>query len=84
MKFEMWSRFGNEITGFKIKLWFIDKKMKLWYNIYDEKYIVIFWWNFLPLFIKDPNTLPKKFHHFYYLFQIEEKKKVELFYYKTT
>ena len=43
MKFEMWGRFENEITAFKMKLWFIDKKMKLWYNMYSEKYIVIFW-----------------------------------------
>ena len=42
MKFEMWGRFRNEILLYKMKLWFIDKKMKLWYNIYDEKYIVIF------------------------------------------
>ena len=48
MKFQEQGRFGNEITAFKIKLWFIDKKMKLWYNIYDEKYIVIFGGIFYP------------------------------------
>lgn len=48
MKFEMWGRFGNEILLYKMKLCFIDKKMKLWYNIYDEKYIVIFGRVFYP------------------------------------
>lgn len=48
MKFEMWGRLENEIAGFKMKLWFIDNKMKLWYNIYDEKYIVNFGGIFYP------------------------------------
>lgn len=48
MKFEMWGRFGNEIPLYKMKLWFIDKKMKLWYNKYSEKYIVFFGRVFYP------------------------------------
>lgn len=46
----------------KCHYYIIDFEMKLWYNIYDEKYIVNFGGIFLPLFIKDPDTLPKKFH----------------------
>ena len=48
MKLKWWDRFGNEITFYKMKLWFIDFKMKLWYNIYDEKYIVNFGRVFYP------------------------------------
>ena len=48
MKLKWWGRFGNEIAFYKMKLWFIDKKMKLWYNMYDEKYIIIFGGIFYP------------------------------------
>ena len=38
----------NEIVKMKCHYDIIDKKMKLWYNIYDEKYIVNFGGIFYP------------------------------------
>ena len=37
MKLKWWGRSQNEIPFYKMKLCFIDFKMKLWYNMYSEK-----------------------------------------------
>ena len=48
MKLKWQDRVGNEIVDFKMKFYFLDKKMKLWYNMYSEKYIVNFGGIFYP------------------------------------
>ena len=43
-----------------MKLWFIDFKVKLWYNKYSEKYIVIFLVEFFTPIYKGPGHPTKK------------------------